>query len=364
MSVSFCFNLEYKSKMRFLLSIFIFLFFQNLLAVQIFRTGSTLNALTQPEFLVCLAGGGNDDEWADGWRALLKAAHSGDVVIIRADGQRGGYEPWIYFDQGQHQFPHINSITTLLLESKEDSKNSEIINHVENAEVIFFAGGDQTLYVDWIRNSPLSIALKRKLFSGSAAFGGTSAGMAYLSAITYTGRYSSPQDSDSNVTAEDVLKNPLAPYVDLTLSMIRLPFFQDIVTETHFTARNRQGRIIGFMAKAFQTGLSKSIETTKGIAADEGTAFCFNKSGIGKVFGTGQVYFLHAQQEPEQIEMDKPLIWNQLEKAVLVNILPGSIRNSFFNLNSWTATDGFQEYWSVNTDTSGEPKLKIISIPQ
>ena len=98
--------------------LFIFLFYSScVFSLQIYRTGNSQNNFTQVTPLVCLAGGGNDS-WAEGWKALMSSTHDGDVLIIRADGQRGDYESWLYDDTSHLGFPHVNSVSTLVIENK------------------------------------------------------------------------------------------------------------------------------------------------------------------------------------------------------------------------------------------------------
>ncbi|NUM89467.1 MAG: Type 1 glutamine amidotransferase-like domain-containing protein, partial [Bdellovibrionales bacterium] len=184
-------------------------------ALQVYRTGSPHDAATATSSLTCLAGGGSDDLWAAGWRRMLELSGGGDVVVVRADGERGDYESWIYADEGGHRFPRVNSVTTVVLDARRDADDPRAVEAVGNAEMIFFAGGDQSRYVDWIHRTGFERALYAAIFQRSVPVGGTSAGMAFLAGIDYTGRFSSPSSPGGWVSSEDVLADPSGAFVDL-----------------------------------------------------------------------------------------------------------------------------------------------------
>ena len=107
------------------------------------------------EQVTCLAGGGSDAAWGQGWKYLIDHSGGGDIVIVRADGGRGGYENWIYKDQSSLGFKPVNSVTTISLSRASDANSSEVEKILNNAELVFFAGGDQTTYISWFRHSKL-----------------------------------------------------------------------------------------------------------------------------------------------------------------------------------------------------------------
>ncbi|MBY0412827.1 MAG: hypothetical protein K2Q18_01615, partial [Bdellovibrionales bacterium] len=85
------------------------------------------------------------------------------------------------------------------------------------------------------------------------------------------------------------------------------PYLKNLVLDTHFSQRNRQGRLMGFMANGF---FKKNI-VYNGIGVDEGTALCFGMNGVGKFFGNNYVYFLRPTHSP-RLSADHSLSWDQL----------------------------------------------------
>ncbi|MFN4291780.1 MAG: cyanophycinase [Permianibacter sp.] len=325
-------------------------------AVKFYTTGNTANVNKSTSLGVCLAGGGSDDAWAGGWKYLLNKSGGGDIVVIRADGSRGGYESFIYDDDGNHGFPLVDSVTTIVIESATDANRSDVETAIRNAELVFFAGGDQWRYISWFNGSRLESAVEYLMLTKKAPVGGTSAGMALLGGIDFTARYDSPDPDKDLVDSDDVMYDPTGYFVDLNRSVVNPPFMTNVITDTHFSARNRFGRLVGFMARADYNWSDVSYSNIKAIAADEGTAACYDSSGIAKVFGTGKAFFLKGNKPIERIRSGYSLDWWGSRQAVKAYVITGSNGGSgSFNLGSWSGSGGLSEYWYVDGEVESDP---------
>ena len=92
-------------------------------------------------------------------------------------------------------------------------------------------------------------------------------------------------------------------------SLINHPFLQNTITDQHFSQRNREGRLVGFLARLKSLSEGNSL---KAIAVDEKTAVVIDKNGKANVFGQSKAYFLmesFAAQQPEIIQSQTPLTW-------------------------------------------------------
>ena len=123
-----------------------------------------------------------------------------------------------------------------------------------------------------------------------------------------------------------------------------------IITDTHFSERQREGRLMGFLAKAIYNNYpDTNLQHLRGIGADEGTAFCYNTKGQGRVYGAGAVYFLKVNSIPERLQQNQPLHWSNHEAAITSYIIRGNqIQNSGFDLKSWSGYGGRTESWWVD----------------
>lgn len=352
--------------MRLLGLLLALLFAQPSWAVKFYTTGDTADVATATSQAVCLGGGGSDDEWADGWKYLLERSGGGDVVIIRADKSRGGYEPWLYDDPDGHGFRKINSVTTVLLTKAEDANRPDVVQEILNAELIFFAGGDQSVYIDWLRESKLLAAVEYALNVKKVPIGGTSAGMMILADIDFAAHYPSPSSKNGLVSSDDVLKDPTGIFVDLDRTVLIPPFMNKIVTDAHLTQRARQGRLVGFMARAVYNNYGDVFyNNVKGIGVDAGTAVCYDANGYAKVFGTGHAFFLQGNKPIERIEPGAPLNWYADGKALKTYKIqgynsetrPSGDPAAGFDLRSWNGFGGGEEFWWVNGSDPTHPSL-------
>ncbi len=325
-------------------------------AFKLYTTGSAIDVTTPTTQLICLAGGGDDDLWASGWKDLLNAAGGGDVVIIRAgdDGSNGGYDSWIYNDESKNGFPKVNSVKTISLTNASDANRDDVAQTIRNAEMVFFSGGDQSLYINWFKGSKLAAAVEHVMNVKKIPMGGTSAGMVLLAGIDYTSNHDSPAKPEGMVTTEDVLNNPTGKFVDLDRTVVTPPFMKNVITDTHFAERNRQGRLMGFMARAVYNNYEDvTYNNIKGIGADEGTAVCYDQVGMAKIHGSGNAYFLSGETPIAQIRTGAPLDWSANCQAVTSYVINGSqIQSAQFDLSNWRGTGGTSESWKVDSKNS------------
>lgn len=295
-------------------------------------TGDTADVKTQPMGGIVLAGGSTDVDSAMRW--LLRRSNGGDVVIIRASGS-DGYNKYLFSQLGER----VNSVETILVNTRELASHPDIVRKVRQAEAIFFAGGDQANYVNFYRNTPLFDAFNERIRAG-VVLGGTSAGCAILGQLYFSAK-------EGSVTSEEALANPFDKRVSLgNRDFLTQPLLANVLTDQHYTARNRQGRHLVFLARAradWNVG-------ARGIGVDEKTAVCVLPDGTALVFGQGNAYFLMpAPAKPERLQPGQPLTWHGTGQAVHVTVVPGSATGvTGFNVETFRGADSLKtEYWLV-----------------
>ena len=285
--------------------------------------GDTADVKTQPLGGVLLAGGNTDVDAAMRW--LLRRATGGDVLVIRASGSNG-YNNYLFKGLGEA----VNSVETLLLNSRDLSGNVDVLRKVRNAEAIFFAGGDQANYVNFYQGTPLADALNERIRAG-AVVGGTSAGCGILGGAYFT--------KQGTIRSEDALANPYDARVDLRHDdFLRHPLLANVFANMHYDNPDRQGRHLTFMARA----LTDWAVQPRGIGTDEQTAVGISPDGTVRVFGRGNAYFLEANTtKPETCRAGQPLTWLTNRQAVRVWTLPGSTDGTTgFELVTFRPTTG------------------------
>ncbi len=141
----------------------------------------TKDKTTVPSPGAALIGGGKDCDPAFSY--LANNANGGDLLVIRASGD-DAYNPYIY---GLSRLPGnvpLNSVTTINFLNGEGVNDPTVIELLKNAESIFFAGGDQSIYLSFFVGTQVQSIINSKL--SSVSVGGTSAGLAVMGGFIYS----------------------------------------------------------------------------------------------------------------------------------------------------------------------------------
>lgn len=296
-------------------------------------TGDANDVMTPTTPGTLLAGGGTDVNEAMRW--FLKKSGGGDVVVLRASGSNG-YNAYLFSELGET----VNSVETLLLNSKEWVNDESVAHKIRNAEALFIAGGDQANYVNFWKDSKIQEAINYLINTKKVPVGGTSAGCAVLGQIYY------PALKES-LTAAEALSDPYHSNLMLGRGdFLNAPFLTNTIIDTHFAERDRQGRLVAFLARMRKDW---NLTTGRGIGVDERTAVAIDANGTAQVFGSGMAYFVTplTSATPEQCEAGKPLTWVANEKALLVKKIHGDAKGSItFNVATWAVTSsGLTALW-------------------
>ena len=298
------------------------------LSVGIGITGDPADVQTSTQSGILLMGGSTDVDEALKW--MIERSGGGDFVIIRASGSTG-YNDYI------KELGNINSVETLLIDSREKANLAETRDKIRNAEALFIAGGDQRSYVKYWTGTEVSEAIKYLIDIKNVPIGGTSAGCAVLSGYAFDAK-------TGGANSKDVLANPYDSQVSISRSFIFLNVLKNVIADQHYSQRSRQGRHVVFMARIIKDFGGSSL---MGIGVDEKTAVAVDDDGTTKVFGSSNAYFILSETSPEQCEEGKKLIWNQNGKALKVYVRKGSATgNPGINLLTKSPLPPDQ-YWSV-----------------
>lgn len=269
-------------------------------------SGDPADVTTTTRGGVALIGGGGNVDAAFKW--MIERSGGGDVVVIRASGD------YLYNDDIA-KLGKVNSVETLLIDSREVANDDKVANTIRNAEMLFITGGDQSNYMNFWRNTKTSEAINYLLNVKKVPVGGTSAGCAVLSGFYYSG--------ETGSATSEILMDPFDK--DVTLhnnDFLQPPYLKNVLTDQHYSQRRRQGRHITFLSRI----INDWKIFPKGIAPDERTAVCIDENGNAKVIGEGRAYFLvtDAAASPERVKAEAPLQWLANKKAIRVYEIQGS----------------------------------------
>jgi beta-aspartyl-peptidase (threonine type) len=178
------------------------------------------------------------------------------------------------------------------------ANDPRVIAALAKADGVFIAGGDQSNYVHYWKGTPIAAALDRLAATGHP-IGGTSAGLAILGGHGY-----GSMDGGS-ITSDEALGDPLGSAVTMVGDFLRLPRMAHIVTDTHFTIRNRLGRLIAFVAQV----RAKNDPRAVGLGVDQGAALCVDGDGIGRLMTPpgGYAWLVQPDGAPQTATPGKPL---------------------------------------------------------
>jgi cyanophycinase len=260
-------------------------------------TGDPADVQTKTQPGLLLAGGSTDVEAAMKW--FLERSGGGDVVIIRASGSTG-YNEFLY------KLAKVNSVETLLINSKALAQNDTVVQIVRNAEALFIAGGDQWNYTQYWMGTPLNEAINYLINKKKVPVGGTSAGLAILSEYFFDAKY-------DGITSDTALQNPMHKKLSVNKGFIQSKYLINLITDSHYDQRSRQGRHVVMLADIFL----KQKKPATGLGVDEKTAVSIDKKGNLIVFGSNRAWWLNSSAvKPEIFENGKPMTWIADKRAV------------------------------------------------
>ncbi|TXE17471.1 cyanophycinase [Psychroserpens burtonensis] len=344
----------------------LFTLFTQLLVAQNYTeyaTGSATDITTNHQFGVCLMGGASENNDAMIW--FLEKANGGDVVVLRASGS-DGYNNYMYSGLGVS----INSVTTFVFNNEVGALDPDVLQKVENAEAIWFAGGDQYDYVSYFKDNAMEDVLNAFINTKQGVIGGTSAGMAILG-----GGYFSAENG--TVTNAQALSNPYHNRMTLGYNdFLDIPFFEHVITDTHYDDPDRRARHAAFLARYSIDNNTRAF----GIACNEYTAVCIHDAGRAYVFGEYPDYpefafFLQANCVgdfmPETCIDGQPLVWDQGGEAIKVAKIPGLYSaENYIDLTDWSNSQGvIWENWTVingsfSASSTVNPECDLLSVTE
>lgn len=246
--------------------------------------------------LVLMGGGPEVDAAFRWWRPYMSG---GDVVVLRTSGGEG-YNDYLYRAIGG-----CDSVETLVVSSRALADDPRVAKSLAGAEAIFLAGGDQASYLRCWRGTAVDAALAAA-WKRRAVLGGTSAGLAVLGEFVFSA-------AGGTVTSPAAIADPYGARVRLAPALVPIPLLAGVVTDTHFAARDRLGRLAVFLARLVA---DRTCARPFGIGIDERTALVVGPQGRAAVLGEGAVWVVRLARSG-RCQAGVPLEGVELEVARL-----------------------------------------------
>ena len=159
----------------------------------------------------------------------------------------------------------VENIDKLDISNREEAFKKENIQLINDANLLFFTGGDQLRITSMIGGTPVYDAIKNLCINGGL-IAGTSAGASVMSDTMIV------EGEDDESPHKCTLK--MSPGLGLV---------NNIIIDQHFAQRGRIGRLL--------TAIAQNPEVL-GIGIDEDTAIVVSDKGTAEVIGSGAVYFI------------------------------------------------------------------------
>ena len=260
-----------------------------------------------------LMGGSTDVDEAFQW--MIKKSGGGDFVVIRAAGT-DAYNPYIY------ELGTVDSVATIIIKNRTAASDPFVIEKIRSAEALFIAGGDQYNYVEYWKGTPVEDAI-HYLITQDVPVGGTSAGLAIMGEFLFSAE-------NNTVDSPTALSDPYGKRIALDRDFLVLPNMSGIITDSHFAARDRMGRLVTFLARIMQDDWSTDA---KGIGIDEKTALLVEPNGSVSLVGIGTAYFLRTPGKPEVCVSRTALTFRDVSVYRIDD-------SATFNLSKWDGRGG------------------------
>ncbi len=265
-----------------------------------------------PTFGLVMLGGHGDVDEAN--RFLCDHSGGGKIVVLSASGEAE------YNDDFHNACP-ANSVTTLVITSRNGGMSPFVASQLHSASAIFISGGDQSNYVKFWSGTPVQTEINQAIARG-VPIGGISAGLAVEGQFVF----SSMLDT---ITTPEALADPYDPHLTLERDFLAIPILRGVITDSHFSARQRMGRSMAFMSRIVQDGWAAQV---RDIGIDETTAVLVEADGKARVVGRNAAYFFTLDHKPEECVAKKPLTVRNI-KAFKVQ----AGANATVDLKTWSS---------------------------
>jgi cyanophycinase len=295
--------------------------------VRRYLSGNAADVSTPTRGLWVLQGGGTDVD--SNYARMGEYGGGGDFVVLRASGG-ADYNDYIL------ALCRCDSVETLVFSSREAAHDPSVVATIRNAEALFIAGGDQSNYVKYWKDTPVEDAIHR-VAAKPAPIGGTSAGMAILGEFSYSAM------GQESLTSALAMGDPYAPDLTLERGFLALRRLENVITDQHLQERDRIGRTMALLARLMADGWSAH---PRAIAADRETSIHLDPAdGSAEIRATADhptpyAYFMKPSRPPDRCRPGEPLT---LQDVDVYRIGPGGR----FDLGTWKGSGGIPYRLSV-----------------
>jgi len=235
-------------------------------------------------------------------KLFVEAAGGGDVLVMRASGSVTSYNN--YFMTNVGPVPAPASVASIRIDDPAQALSEGVLCHVRRTSALWLAGGNQWNYLGvW----PVALQDSIAAVGRRGGIGGTSAGAAVLGEFAFDAR-------NGGVTSAEALQDPFGPRVQVSRSAIGQPEFAGWIVDQHFRERDREGRLLVFMAR-MQDEMQR--DTVYAVGLDERAALVIEGDRFEVLAHPGRAAIFYRATVQAPITPGQPLQMTGVERVTL-----------------------------------------------
>lgn len=226
----------------------------------------TLNAQNAKGKLFIIGGGDRSDVLMTQLINLSELKKNDYIVVLPMSSG----EPVESYDYFKAQFKRLIPNPIIMMNFNKTTVNNKALNDsLQNAKLIFISGGDQTRFMDVVKNSPVYTTI-HKAYENGSTIAGTSAGAAVMCEHMITGNQK--LKTKYSETFDNIRYDNLETTVGLGL-------VKNVIIDQHFMKRSRYNRLLSALVE---------FPDHIGIGIDESTAIIVRNKEI-EIAGESEV---------------------------------------------------------------------------
>ncbi|MDI6048057.1 cyanophycinase [Flavobacterium yafengii] len=241
-----------------------------------------------------IIGGGHRSDALMTQLVKLSDLQKKDYIVVLPMSSEEPDSAYIYFKK---QFEKLTSNPIIMLNFDKTTATNKVLNDsLQNAKLIFISGGDQSRFMNVVKNTPIYTAIHQAYENGST-IAGTSAGAAVMCEHMITGN----QKLETKYT--ETFNNIRYDNLETTTG---LGLVKNVIIDQHFLKRSRYNRLLSALVE---------FPTHIGIGIDESTALIVRDKEI-EIVGESEVIVVKKPKGIAKSKKENLVSIKSLEMAV------------------------------------------------
>ena len=269
------------------------IYFKFFIAMLAFIFCGSLQAQKTKGKLFIIGGGNRSDKLMTQLITVADLTKKDYIVVLPMSSEEPD-SAYIYFKK---QFEKLTPNPIVMLNFDKTTATNKVLNDsLQNAKLIFICGGDQSRFMNIVKNTSIYEAIHRAYENGST-ISGTSAGAAVMCERMITGN----QKLESKYT--ETFNNIRYDNLETTTG---LGLVKNVIIDQHFLKRSRYNRLLSALVE---------FPTHIGIGIDESTAIIVRKKEI-EIVGESEVIVIQNPKGITKVPKNNIIGIKSLEMAV------------------------------------------------